>query len=344
MKFSSKFCSNNTEGKVILMSSNKTVLVTGGAGFIGSNLCRRLLKENSKVICMDNFYTSKKENIEELLYDKNFNLIEQDVIIPFNIKADEIYHFAAPASPVFYQKDPIFTLKTIIIGTLNALECARINNSRILNASTSEIYGEPEVHPQKEDYYGNVNINGIRACYDEGKRCGETLCSDYRRHFGVDTKIIRIFNTYGPYMDKNDGRVVSEFITCMLNNQPVKVHGSGTQTRSFCYIDDLIEGIIRMMNSDASGPVNLGNAEEISILQLVNIISEVIGIDPQIVFKDLPLDDPTKRKPDITKATQTFGWKPSIDIRTGIYKTVRYFESINKRRLQRCLGISVQRV
>ena len=313
------------------MPFTKVVLITGGAGFIGSNLSRRLLTENCRVICMDNFYTSKKENIAELLTDENFSLIEQDVTVPFNIQSDEIYHLAAPASPIHYQKDPVYTTKTIVIGTLNALECARINNSKILNASTSEIYGEPEVHPQKEEYHGNVNINGIRACYDEGKRCSETLCSDYRRHFGVDTKIIRIFNTYGPYMDKNDGRVVSEFITCMLNNQPVKVYGSGTQTRSFCYIDDLVEGIIRMMNSDLSGPVNLGNAEEIPILQLVNIISEVIGIKSLIEFKDLPLDDPTKRKPDTTKATQILGWKPSIDIKTGINKTVKYFESIIER-------------
>ncbi len=310
------------------MSISKTVLVTGGAGFIGSNLCRRLLKEDCKVICMDNFYTGSKRNIEDLLENQNFELMEHDVTVPFNICADEIYHLAAPASPIHYQKDPIYTIKTIVIGTLNALECARINNSKLLNTSTSEIYGEPLVHPQNETYRGNVNINGIRACYDEGKRCSETLCSDYRRYHKVDTKIVRIFNTYGPFMNKNDGRVVCEFINCILKNQPIELFGGGVQTRSFCYIDDLLEGLIRMMNSDCSGPINLGGTDEITISDLAKIISEVMNKEPVIEYKDMPSDDPTRRKPDISKAMKELAWKPCINIRTGIYNTAKYFESI----------------
>lgn len=307
----------------------KTVLVTGGAGFIGSNLCRRLINENNKVICLDNLFTGRQKNIKDLITHENFSFIKHDITEPItNIleNIDEIYHLACPASPPKYQIDPIYTLKTNFNGTLNLLELARKKGSKILFSSTSEIYGEPEKTPQREDYRGNVNTIGIRSCYDEGKRVAETLMMDYHKKYNVDIRIVRIFNTYGPYMDKNDGRVVTNLITQMLNNEDITIYGDGTQTRSFCYIDDQIEGQIRLMNSDYHYPVNIGNSKEITVNKLCEILKTIINTQSNIVYHPLPLDDPTNRKPDISLAKKILNWEPETDLINGLKKTVKYIK------------------
>ena len=304
----------------------KKILITGGAGFIGSHLCRRLLDEGNKVICLDNMFTGTYDNIRELYARPGFEFVNADVINPMHIEVDEIYNLACPASPVQYQYDPVMTTKTSFLGALNMLELARKMGAKILQASTSEIYGDPLVHPQTEDYRGNVNTIGPRACYDEGKRVAETLFSDYRRMYGTDARIIRIFNTYGPHMLENDGRVVSNFIMQAIHNKNITIYGDGTQTRSFCYVDDLVAGMIAAMDkSDFTGPVNLGNPCEMTILELAKMIIRKTGSGSQIVYRPLPVDDPVKRKPDITFARKELGWEPQTDIEQGIGKTIEYF-------------------
>lgn len=304
----------------------KKVLVTGGAGFIGSHLCKKLLEQGNYVYCLDNFCTGAKSNIEELLNNDRFKLIEQDITEEYIEKVDEIYNFACPASPPHYQADPVKTIKTSVLGIINMLELAKTCNARILHASTSEVYGDPIVHPQKENYWGNVNPIGLRSCYDEGKRCSETLMMDYHRQYNVDIRIIRIFNTYGPNMDINDGRVVSNFIVQSLKNQDITVYGDGSQTRSFCYIDDLIDGIIKMMAGDYVGPVNLGNNSERTVLDFAKLIIKLTNSSSKIVYKDLPSDDPVRRQPDLTIAKEKLNWQPKIDIEDGIKQTIKYFE------------------
>lgn len=304
----------------------KKILITGGAGFIGSHLCRRLLDEGNKVICLDNMFTGTYDNIRELYARPGFEFVNADVINPMHIEVDEIYNLACPASPVQYQYDPVMTTKTSFLGALNMLELARKMGAKILQASTSEIYGDPLVHPQTEDYRGNVNTIGPRACYDEGKRVAETLFSDYRRMYGTDARIIRIFNTYGPHMLENDGRVVSNFIMQAIHNKNITIYGDGTQTRSFCYVDDLVTGMIAVMNkADFTGPVNLGNPCEMTILELAKMIIRKTGSGSQIVYRPLPVDDPVKRKPDISFARKELGWEPQTDIEQGIRKTIEYF-------------------
>ena len=304
----------------------KKILVTGGAGFIGSHLCRRLLDEGNRVICLDNMFTGTYDNIRELYARPGFEFVNADVINPMHIEVDEIYNLACPASPVQYQYDPVMTTKTSFLGALNMLELARKMGAKILQASTSEIYGDPLVHPQTEDYRGNVNTIGPRACYDEGKRVAETLFSDYRRMYGTDARIIRIFNTYGPHMLENDGRVVSNFIMQAIHNKNITIYGDGTQTRSFCYVDDLVAGMIAAMNkADFTGPVNLGNPREMTILELARMIIRKTGSGSQIVYRPLPVDDPVKRKPDISFARKELGWEPQTDIEQGIRKTIEYF-------------------
>ena len=308
----------------------KRILVTGGAGFIGNHLCRRLLNEGNHVICLDNFFTGLKKHIEDMLGNPNFELVEHDIVDPIDIKVDQIYNLACPASPPHYQYDPVKTMKTSVLGIINMLELAKKYNATLLHASTSEVYGNPLVHPQQETYWGNVNPIGIRSCYDEGKRAAETLMMDYHRQYGVDIRIIRIFNTYGPNMDPKDGRVVSNCIVQAINNQDITVYGDGSQTRSFCYVSDLVDGAIKMMNNDKKfiGPVNLGNPSERTVLNLAEIILEMTGSKSKITYKDLPSDDPVKRKPDITKAQEILGWEPKVDIKDGLAKTIEYFKSI----------------
>ncbi len=318
------------------MDYHKTILIAGGAGFIGSNLCQRLLKskENNKIICLDNLNTGKLENIKPFIDNPNFKFINHDInnsvvllLMNYGIdKIDEIYNLACPASPPKYQIDPIFTLKTNFLGTMNLLELAIQKKSKILLASTSEIYGEPEISPQPETYRGNVNTLGIRSCFDEGKRIAETLMMDYHRQFNVDTRIVRIFNTYGPNMDKYDGRVVTNLIRQMLNNEDITIYGDGTQTRSFCYIDDLLDGIIRLMNSNYHYPVNIGNTNEITINELSTILFDMIETKSNITFLPLPHDDPTNRRPDITLANQILGWEPKVELKTGLEKTIQYLK------------------
>lgn len=308
----------------------KKILVTGGAGFIGSHLCKKLIENGDNVICLDNFFTGRHENIEKLKKKENFQLLEHDIIEPVDIECDEIYNLACPASPVHYQYDAIKTLKTSVLGILNMLELAKKYNAKILQASTSEVYGSPLEHPQKETYWGNVNPIGIRSCYDEGKRTAETLMTDYNRQYGVKTRIIRIFNTYGPNMDPKDGRVVSNCITQALKGENITIYGDGTQTRSFCYVDDLVDGIIKMMNNkqDFTGPVNLGNPSERTVLDLAEKILELTGSNSKLEFLPLPGDDPVKRKPDISVAQRELGWKPKTDIIEGLKKTIDYFSNI----------------
>ena len=312
----------------------KTIVVTGGAGFIGSNLCDRLIKEGHRVICVDNLYTGNKSNIEHLLTNSKFDFVECDVIHTSyyirNISIDEIYNLACPASPPHYQKNPIFTTKTSVLGALNVLQLASENKAKILQASTSEVYGNPIVHPQAETYLGNVNPNGIRSCYDEGKRCAESLFMDYKRYYGTRTKIIRIFNTYGPNMDPSDGRVVSNFIIQALKGKNITIYGDGSQTRSFQYIDDLIDGMIKVMatNDKFTGPVNLGNPEEFTIEELAHKVIELTNSKSKIIYKPLPEDDPIKRKPDITKAISSIDWKPRVGLEEGLKKTIDYFKKI----------------
>ena len=310
----------------------KRILITGGAGFLGSHLCERLLREGNDIICLDNFFTGNKENITNLLGAPHFELIRHDIINPIYLEVDEIYNLACPASPVHYQFNPIKTIKTNIMGVINVLGIAKRTKAKVLQASTSEIYGDPEIHPQNESYWGKVNPIGIRSCYDEGKRAAECLMMDYRRQNSVNTKIVRIFNTYGPRMAINDGRVVSNFIIQALQDKKITVYGDGTHTRSFCYADDMIEGLIRMMNSadEFYGPVNIGNPGEFTILQLAQIIIKLTKSNSEIEFQPLPSDDPTQRKPDITLAKEKIGWSPKIDLEEGLISTIRYFRDVLK--------------
>lgn len=302
------------------------ILVTGGAGFIGSHLSDRLLEDGHEVICLDNLFTGRKKNIEHLLDNKNFEFIRHDIIQPILLEVDQIYHLACPASPIHYQYNPVKTVKTNVMGTINALGMAKRIKARFLLASTSEVYGDPQIHPQKEDYWGHVNPIGIRSCYDEGKRMAETLTMDYHRQNDVDTRIIRIFNTYGPNMHPNDGRVVSNFIVQALKGEPITIYGKGEQTRSFCYVSDLVTGMIRFMNQDQNiGPMNLGNPEERTILNLAELIIKKIG-KGKITYEDLPADDPTQRQPDITLARQIIDWTPRVNIDEGLENTISYFK------------------
>lgn len=308
----------------------KQILITGGAGFLGSHLCERLLNEGHEVMCVDNFFTGKKRNIVHLMNNPYFEVIRHDINFPLSVEVDEIYNLACPASPIHYQFDPVQTTKTSVMGVINMLDLAKRLNAKILQASTSEVYGDPQVHPQSEEYWGNVNSIGPRACYDEGKRCAETLFFDYRRQYDLNIKVVRIFNTYGPRMHPNDGRVVSNFILQALKNQSITIYGKGTQTRSFCYVDDLIEGIIRMMNSRKSltGPVNLGNPEEFTILELAQKVIELTDSKSKLVYKPLPQDDPLKRKPNIDLAIRELGWRPDVSLEEGLRNTIKYFESL----------------
>jgi len=310
----------------------KKILVTGGAGFLGSHLCDRLVEQGHHVLCVDNYFTGSKENIAHLLDHKNFEVMRQDVCFPLYVEVDEIYNLACPASPFFYQWDPIQTMKTSVLGSYNLLGLAKRTGARILQASTSECYGDPTVHPQPEEYWGNVNPIGIRSCYDEGKRAAETLFMDYWRVHDVDVRIVRIFNTYGPRMNKNDGRVVSNFIVQSLRGENITMYGSGLQTRSFCYVDDLIDGMMRYMALDPDvsvpGPINLGNPGEFTMMELAQKVIELTGSASQIVQQPLPLDDPKQRRPDITKATSKLGWTPNIPLEEGLIKTIDYFRKI----------------
>jgi UDP-glucuronate decarboxylase len=305
----------------------KTVVVTGGAGFIGSNLCEKLLNGNNKVICVDNLFTGNKKNIEHLITNPNFLFIDHDIMNPLQIdnNIEEIYNLACPASPPKYQQDPINTLKVNFIGVLNLLELAKNKKAKFLQSSTSEVYGEPEVSPQHESYRGNVNTVGIRSCYDEGKRVAETLVMEYHNKYNVDVRIVRIFNTYGPKMDKNDGRVVTNFINQALNNEDITLYGNGNQTRSFCYIDDQIDGLMKLMASNYVYPINIGNPHEITVKELSTLILQLTNSKSKIVYKDLPSDDPTNRKPDITKAKNILKWEPKYDLEKGIIQTINYF-------------------
>ena len=307
--------------------SRKRVLVTGGSGFIGSHLCTRLIDEGCDVLCLDNLYSGEKDNISHLMSSPYFEFVRHDVTFPFYAEVDEIYNLACPASPIHYQRDPVQTTKTSVHGAINMLGLAKRTGAKILQASTSEVYGDPEIHPQSEDYWGNVNPIGIRSCYDEGKRCAETLFMDYNRQHAVQTKLVRIFNTYGPRMHPNDGRVVSNFIVQALKGNDITIYGDGSQTRSFCYVDDLVNGLITMMATEDSviGPINLGNPSELSISELATSIVELSESNSKITFKKIPQDDPRRRKPDISKAIDVLGWKPNVDLISGLKETIAYF-------------------
>ena len=305
------------------------ILVTGGAGFLGSHLCDRLISDGHEVICLDNFFTGSKHNVVHLLDNHSFELIRHDVVDPFKVEVDQIYNLACPASPVHYQHNPIKTVKTSVMGAINALGLAKRVGARILQASTSEVYGDPEVHPQKEEYRGNVNPIGPRACYDEGKRCAETLFFDYHRQNNVDIRVIRIFNTYGPRMTLDDGRVISNFIVQALRGDDITVYGSGKQTRSFCYVSDLIEAMVSMMNQcEDIGPINTGNSEEFSIYQLAEKVIKLTGSKSKIIFSDLPADDPLQRQPDNSRSKKYLTWEPKIELEEGLQKTIEYFSSL----------------
>ncbi len=308
----------------------KRIVVTGGAGFVGSHLCDRLLARGDEVLCVDNFYTSSKRNIEHMLLNTRFELIRHDITFPLYVEADEIFHLACPAAPIHYQRDPVQTLKTSVHGSINVLGLAKRLKVRVLQASTSEVYGDPHVHPQTEDYWGNVNPIGIRACYDEGKRAAETLFFDYRRQHGLQVKIARIFNTYGPRMHVNDGRVVSNFVVQALQGEPITIYGDGLQTRSFCYVDDLVGGLMLLMDSpsDFTGPVNLGNPNEMTIRELAETVVELCGSKSEIIYRPLPSDDPKQRKPDIGLAKERLKWQPTTGLREGLQKTINYFDGI----------------
>ena len=308
----------------------KKILITGGAGFIGSHLAKRLLDEGNFVICLDNLYTGDLKNLTPCLENKNFKFVEASVIDPYFFEVDEIYNLACPASPPHYQKDPIFTFKTSVFGILNALELAKKTGAKLLQASTSEVYGDAKEYPQKESYFGNVNPNGIRACYDEGKRAAETLICDYIRKYGINAKIARIFNTYGPNMRLDDGRVVSNFIIQALSNNDITIYGDGTQSRSFCYISDLVEGLILLMQSNYQGPFNLGNPDEFKIIDFAKYVIELLNSNSKLVFLPLPSDDPTKRKPDISIAKEKLGFNPRVTIQEGLKKTAEYFTELQK--------------
>jgi UDP-glucuronate decarboxylase len=311
--------------------SRARVLITGGSGFVGSHLCERLLAEGAEVLCVDNFYTGRRQNIEHLLSNPRFEVLRHDITHPLYVEVDEIFNLACPASPVHYQFDPVQTLKTSVHGAINMLGLAKRIKAKIFQASTSEVYGDPTVHPQPESYWGNVNPLGIRACYDEGKRAAETLFFDYHRQHGVRIKVARIFNTYGPRMHPNDGRVVSNFIVQALRGEPITLYGDGSQTRSFCYVDDLVEGFLRLMSTsdDVSGPMNLGNPDEFTIRQLAELVLSLTGSSSQLVLRPLPTDDPKQRQPDITFARKTLDWEPKVKLRDGLVRTIEYFRSLN---------------
>ncbi|MEK7575987.1 MAG: UDP-glucuronic acid decarboxylase family protein [Patescibacteria group bacterium] len=313
-----------------MKSLKKTILITGGAGFIGSHLCKKLLADSHKVICADNFFTGSKENILNLLDNKRFELLRHDITFPLYVEVDEIYNLACPASPIHYQLDPVQTTKTSVHGAINMLGLAKRTKAKILQASTSEVYGDPAIHPQVESYWGNVNPIGTRSCYDEGKRCAETLFFDYWRQYKLDIRIVRIFNTYGPNMLPNDGRVVSNFIVQALRGEDITIYGDGRQTRSFQYIDDLIEGMVKMMNNNKNfiGPVNLGNPDEFNIKELAEKIIKLTDSKSKIVYKELPLDDPKQRQPDISLAKEKLDWDPKINLEEGLLRTINYFKTI----------------
>ncbi|HIS10249.1 MAG TPA: SDR family oxidoreductase [Candidatus Avibacteroides excrementipullorum] len=309
----------------------KRILITGGAGFIGSHLCKKLLEQGNDILCLDNYFTGSKDNIKDLMGNPHFECVRHDIINPYLAEVDEIYNLACPASPIHYQYNPIKTLQTSVIGVSNMLNLAKYRNCKILHASTSEVYGDPVTHPQNESYWGNVNPIGIRSCYDEGKRCAETLMMDYHRQENIKIKIVRIFNTYGPNMSVNDGRVVSNFIVQALKNEDITIYGDGNQTRSFQYIDDLIDGLIKMMATDDSftGPVNIGNPREFTIKQLAEMIIELTGSKSKLVYRPLPGDDPRQRKPDISLARKILDWSPKVDAEDGLKNTIEYFRSLN---------------
>lgn len=312
------------------MHTTRRVLVTGGAGFVGSHLCERLLERGDEVLCIDNFFTGARANVAHLLGNPGFELLRHDVTFPLYVEVDEIYNLACPASPVHYQFDPVQTTKTSVHGAINMLGLARRLKAKILQASTSEVYGDPVVHPQPEEYWGHVNPIGPRSCYDEGKRCAETLFFDYHRQHALRIKVARIFNTYGPRMHPNDGRVVSNFIVQALSGEPITLYGEGDQTRSFCYVDDLVEGLIRLMDTpdEVTGPVNLGNPNEFTIRQLAELVVELTGSKSELVHRPLPQDDPRQRQPDITKAKALLDWQPTLPLREGLIKTIAYFDGL----------------
>jgi len=311
----------------VRVSNRKRVLVTGGSGFLGSHLCERLLKEGSDVLCIDNFYSGTKDNIAHLIANPHFELMRHDLTFPLYVEVDEIYNLACPASPIHYQRDPVQTTKTSVLGAINMLGLAKRTKAKIFQASTSEVYGDPEVHPQQESYWGRVNPIGIRSCYDEGKRCAETLFFDYQRQHDLEIKVVRIFNTYGPRMHPNDGRVVSNFIVQALRGEDITIYGDGSQTRSFCYVDDLIDGFVRMMASpkDVTGPINLGNPVEFTIRELAESVLKLVGGQSRLVLKPLPQDDPRQRQPDITLAKSVLDWEPKVKLEEGLDKTIDYF-------------------
>jgi len=311
-------------------NARRRILVTGGAGFLGSHLCERLLAQGHDVLCVDNFFTGARRNVEHLLGNPHFELMRHDVTLPLYVEVDRIYNLACPASPVHYQRDPVQTTKTSVLGAVHMLELARRAGARILQASTSEVYGDPEVHPQPESYWGRVNPIGVRSCYDEGKRCAETLFFDFHRKHGVDIRVARIFNTYGPRMHPRDGRVVSNFIVQALRGDPITIYGEGLQTRSFCFVDDLIEGLGRFMEADPAGPgpVNLGNPEEFTVRDLAQMVVELTGSSSKLAFEPLPSDDPRQRRPDVSAARHLFGWEPSVRLEEGLRETIQYFDRL----------------
>lgn len=328
-----------------MLQARKRILVAGGSGFLGTNLCKSLLVEGHEVTVLDNFSSGRRANLEHLFEFGNLTLMEQDVADPIDVKVDEIYNMACVASPAQYQEDPLQTLRTSTEGISNLLTLARRNRARILQSSTSEVYGNPIVHPQTEDYFGNVNPVGPRACYDEGKRCAETLCMDFRRTYGVDVKIARIFNTYGPFMQPQDGRVVSNFIVQALLNRPITIYGDGNQTRSFCYVDDLISGLRTLMDAprDIAGPINLGNPIEFTVFDLAQKIIALVGSSSSVIFQPLPKDDPCKRRPDIGRAKELLGWQPRVGLEEGLIRTITYFESVLHRNTASAVALANSR-
>ena len=314
------------------MHNRKRILVTGGAGFLGSHLCRRLLDAGADVLCLDNFFTGSRDNVIDLLSNPHFELMRHDVTFPLYVEVDEIYNMACPASPIHYQHDPVQTTKTSVHGAINVLGLAKRTGAKILQASTSEVYGDPQVHPQKEDYWGHVNPIGPRSCYDEGKRCAETLFFDYYRQHQLKIKVARIFNTYGPNMHPNDGRVVSNFIMQGLRGESITIYGDGSQTRSFCYVEDLVEGLVKLMNSgdDITGPINLGNPNEFTIKQLAELVIAMTGSPSKLIFEPLPTDDPLQRQPNIEVAKSQLGWEPKVQLEEGLKKTIAYFDALLK--------------
>jgi UDP-glucuronate decarboxylase len=325
------------ESKIMKEANRKRILVTGGAGFLGSHLCERLVMQGHEVLCIDNFYTGTKGNIAHLLDSANFELLRHDVTFPLYVEVDEIYNLACPASPIHYQCDPVQTTKTSVHGAINMLGLAKRVKARIFQASTSEVYGDARIHPQKEDYWGHVNPLGPRACYDEGKRCAETLFMDYRRQHGLSIKIARIFNTYGPRMHPSDGRVISNFMMQALAGEPITVYGDGSQTRSFCYVDDMIDAVIRLMNTpeDVTGPMNIGNPQELSMLDIAQRVIDITGSSSEIAFEALPRDDPCHRQPDIGFAIAALDWQPSISLDDGLKRTAQYFWQLTQEQVQR---------